>query len=170
MFSVNDCVVYGSSGVTRIVDITKECVGGEPREYYVLTNVFGATDSKTFVPVDNEKLVSSMRHVKSKEEMEKVISTVDLPQVAWVKDTRARSERFRLIIESTDVSLMISMLKTIKETERQRLADGKNPFVTDTLALQKAVRILSSEISLAFSVDEEAAADILRKNCPFLVD
>ena len=170
MFSVNDCVVYGSSGVMRIVDITKQFVGGEEREYFVLANVFGTADSKTFVPVDNEKLVRSMRHVMTKEEMARALSETCLPDVPWVKDTRARNERFRLIIESGDVPLMISMLKTIKETERQRLIDGKNPFVTDTLALQKAVRILCSEISLSFSVEEPCAMDILRENCPFFDD
>lgn len=170
MFSVNDCVVYGAAGVMRIVDITKEYVAGAQREYFVLTNVFGTADSKTFVPVDNEKLVSAMRHVMTKEEMTEVLSAAELPPVLWVKDTRARNERFRLIIESGDVCQMIAMLKTIKDTERQRLLDGKTPFVTDTAALQKAIRILCSEISLAFGTDEAASLGILREHCPFLCD
>ena len=37
MYHINDCVVYGAAGVMKIVDITRESVGGASHEYYVLS-------------------------------------------------------------------------------------------------------------------------------------
>lgn len=170
MYRINDCVVYGAAGVMKIVDITRESVGGASHEYYVLSEVSGASSSKTYVPVDNEKLVGGMRYVMTAEEIERALKADSLPTVTWVRDTRARAEKFRSVIDKADMSTIVAMLRSIKETARARIADGKKVYVSDNAVLLRALKMLDSEISLAFKVDETEAREILLERCPFLKD
>jgi CarD family transcriptional regulator len=65
MFEINDYVVYGSMGVYRIIDITKEQYNGNEAEYYVLQPVYN--DNMTIkTPVNNPNAL--MRPIITKDD------------------------------------------------------------------------------------------------------
>ena len=111
-----------------------------------------------------------MRCVMTAEEIERALKADSLPTVTWVRDTRARAEKFRSVIDKADMSTIVAMLRSIKETERARIAEGKKVYVSDNAVLLRALKMLDSEISLAFKVDETEAREILLERCPFLKD
>ena len=60
MYELNEILVYGSSGVCKLVDIRKEKFAGSPTMYYILSSVFSG-QSTLYVPIENTALSSKLR-------------------------------------------------------------------------------------------------------------
>ncbi len=155
-FSIGEMIVYGSVGVVKIIDIREECITDTPREYYVLCDVCSRADSQIFVPTDNEKLVSTMRKLISREEAEALLAIPEseLPKIEWKRDSRARMEYFRGIIESGDHKTMIAMINAIRRAGEARHAEGKKNFLSDENMLHKAEQLLDAEFNIVLGRTE----------------
>ncbi|MDU5022041.1 MAG: CarD family transcriptional regulator, partial [Clostridiales bacterium] len=69
-----DYIMYGTTGVCKISDITNEkFINGEHRKYYVLTPIY-CNDTIIKTPVDNKKV--SMRKIISKEDAHLLINSI----------------------------------------------------------------------------------------------
>lgn len=67
MFSKNEYIIYGSTGVCKIIDIVKKKFGfNKEREYYILKPAYD-TNSTIYAPIDNDKI--SIRKIMTKEEV-----------------------------------------------------------------------------------------------------
>ncbi len=156
MHRIGDKIIYGASGVMTIVDIREETVADISRSYYVLSPVHAHSGSLTFVPADNERLVSFMRPLLSREEFLAVLhSAKETPPLEWKKESRARQDLFKKITESGDRAAMIAMIIAINECAARREAEGKKNFLSDENAKIKAQRLLCSEIAVVFDMPEE---------------
>ena len=168
MHQIGDKIMYGASGIMTVVDIRDEAIGNVRRSYFVLRPTLLNTDSYTFVPTDNERLVSLMRPLLSGEEIISLIrSAADTPPIEWVAENRARQEYFKRIIESGDRRQMIAMISAIDESGRRRQAEGKKNFITDENARAKALKLLYSEVSVVFGIPEEDAPAFVDKHGGF---
>ena len=164
MLKIGDRVVYSANGVMEIVDIREESVGDVSRSYYVLSSVSSRSDSLTFVPTDNEGLVSAMRPLLTRGEAEELLSRLnDLPEVEWPESNRARAEHFKRIMESGDRLQMFAMIAAIDESGKRREAEGNKNFLTDETARQKAEKLLYSELSLVFEIPIEEVHSLIEK-------
>ena len=74
MHKVGEKIMYGANGLMEIVDVRTETIADEPRKYYVLQELNSRSASQTFVPVDNKKLVASMRPLLTKSEIEQLLA------------------------------------------------------------------------------------------------
>ena len=156
MQSIGDRVVYGTNGVMEILDIREESIGDISRSYYVLSSICSSSDSLTFVPTDNENLVSAMRPLLTRDEaMELIRRAADPPEIQWVEANRARTEYFKRLMESGDRLKLFSMIKAIDESGKRREAEGKKNFLTDETSQAKAEKLLYSELSIVLSVPED---------------
>ena len=64
MFEVDDYIMYGMTGVCKVLDITNEkFINSDKREYYVLSPIY-SDNTIIKIPVDNNKV--PMRKVISK--------------------------------------------------------------------------------------------------------
>jgi RNA polymerase-interacting CarD/CdnL/TRCF family regulator len=165
MFKIGDNVVYGGNGVMTVVDIREELLGDSARRYYVLHPYGSSSESLFFVPTDNEKLVSIISPLLSREEYISVFRSVkELPDCEWSSDGRSRTELFRSILDSCDRSSIVAMIRTIYKMGAVRASLGKKNFVSDENVLRKAERILATEISIVFGIDESEVKDtVLRE-------
>ena len=164
MHKIGDDVLYGGGGVMKIVDIREETVGDTARHYYVLSSTGASSDSLTFVPTDNKKLVEQMRPLLTRDEIFALIHTVDdLPLTEWVRDNRVRSERFKVILESGDRAAILSMMDTIREMGKLRLVEGKKNYLSDENILKKAEKLIYSEFSIVLGIPEAEIADFINK-------
>lgn len=163
MHKIGENVVYGGNGVMTVVDIREERFGDALRSYYVLREVGSRSESLTFVPVDNEKLVSQMRKLLTKDEILQVLhSAKDAPDCEWAKDSRSRAECFRQIMESGDRLKIISMIRTIYNAGIRREDEGKKNFLSDENAMHKAEKLLYSEFSLVLGIPEEDVPEFVK--------
>lgn len=164
MRSVGEKIVYGGVGLMEIVDVREECFGDTPRNYYVLRQLGASSDSQTFVPVDNERLVALMYPILTKEEALALISRASsIPDFVWNTDNRIRAERFKATIESGNRDEILSLIKTVREVNGIRREEGKKNSLADENALKKAEKLLYSELSEAIGVGEAEIAEMINQ-------
>ncbi len=165
MYKIGDKIMYGANGVMTIVDIRDESFGDVTRSYYVLRPTLSKNESFTFVPTENEQLVSAMRPLLTKDEILSLLhSAKELPPIEWVNENRARQEYFKRIMESGDRAKMISIIRAINESGQRREAEGKKNFITDENAKAKAEKLLYTEFSIVLGIDEEEAKTLTRQS------
>lgn len=163
MYKIGEYVVYGGNGVMTVVDIREEPFGGEVRSYYVLREVGTNSASLTFVPTDNERLVSLMRPLLTRDEIYEVIHSLkSLSDCNWAKDSRSRSELFRQIMESGDRGSILAMIRTIYKAGLRREEEGKKNFISDENAMHKAEKLVYSEFSLVLGIPEETIPELIK--------
>ena len=164
MHKIGEKVLYGAAGVMTIVDIREESIGDVSRSYYVLNSAVRRSDSLTYVPTDNEKLVSAMRPLLTEDEIKTLLhSAKDMEPIAWVPENRARSEYFKRVMESGDREKMVAMIIAIDENAKRREAEGKKNFLSDENAKQKAEKLLHTEISVVLGIPEEDVPAYIEK-------
>lgn len=166
MREIGERVIYGSNGVMEIVDIREETVGDITRKYYVLRDLNSTQVSHIFVPTDNEKLVSTMRPLLTKEEAMDMIKRIKtIPEAEWKNDNRIRSEKFRKVIESGDRDSVIAVIKAVYENGIKRQEEGKKNYLADENIMRKAEKVIYSELSIVLGIPENEVADFIVKNC-----
>ena len=85
-FSRGDYVVYGTSGICMIEDIRlmKFAMDSEKSTYYVLKPE-SSDSSVVYVPAKNEKLMSKMREVMTKDEIDSLLLGMKDKEIGWEK-------------------------------------------------------------------------------------
>jgi CarD family transcriptional regulator len=128
-----------------------------------LLSEYGKTSSSiTYVPVDNEKLISGMHHLLSKDEILAAISRAsELSDLEWIADNRQRAEAYRGILRSMDRLSILVMIRTIHNTGLRRAARGKKNFLADEGVMQNAERILVEEFSIVLCISKDEVKNIL---------
>ncbi len=154
MYKVNDTVAYGTRGVCEIVDITEKLFMGMKKEYYVLKPIDN-TSTTLFVPTDNEAITSKLRKILSKDEIHKLIASVDFKESVWIEDKNERKEKYRKIIESGDHRLLIQMIKTLWEHIKERQAEGKKALASDERFFKEAELLLYNEFQYVLKISKE---------------
>lgn len=165
MHAIGDKVMYATYGVMEIVDIRRESIGDVSREYYVMRESGSNSPTQVFVPIDNKKLVDSMRVLLTKEEAIHLIKSIPLlPVLEWKRDNRIRSESFRKIVESGNREKMLSLIKTVYENGERRNADGKKNYLTDEAFMKKAEKLIFAELSEVFAIPVSEIPEFIKKN------
>ena len=163
MHKIGDLVVYGAFGVMTVVDIRDESIGDLVRSYYVLRPTLSNNEYLTFVPTENEQLVSAMRPLLTKDEIMSLLhSAKELPPIDWVNENRARQEYFTRIMESGDRAKMISMIRAINENGQRREAEGKKNFIADENVMRKAQKNITTEFSLVTGIPESEIFEYIK--------
>ena len=151
MFSVNEKIHYGGSGVCVIQEITTMRFGRSRERYYVLKPVY-QNASVIYVPVENQQLVAKMRPVLSREEVDRLIDEMpDIP-TAWEEDPQARKTGFDALLRSNQCRDLIILIKTLHAHKERRQADGKTLHVADETFLREAQRLLYDEFAGALEL------------------
>ena len=151
MYSVNDKIHYGSSGVCVIQEIATLRFGRTRERYYVLKPV-NQNASMIYVPVENEQLVSKMRPVLSREEVHALIRTIPEVQTAWVEDVQERKSTFDEMLKRHSCADLIVLIKTLNEHKQTRQSRGKSLHVSDEGYLREAQRLLYDEFADALEI------------------
>ena len=150
-FETGDYVVYGNTGICRVMGITTMDMAGIPKDklYYVL-RPDGQTEGKIFTPVENRKQI--MRSVMTRTEAEELIECIPEIEVLDIKEDKLREEKYKECIKSCECKEMIRIIKTIYQRKRARVAQGKKVTATDERYLKMAEENLYSELSMLLGV------------------
>ena len=158
---VGDRILYGAVGIMEITDIREESIGAFSKQYYVLREVNAISDAQTYVPCDNERLVSLMHPLLTRKEIRALIECKDIPDIEWEQNNRLRSEKYHKIMESGDRYGMLSMIKSIEKMGKARASEGKKNYIADDTAMRKAIKLLNLEISLVMDIPLESVPEFL---------
>lgn len=101
MFEKGEYIIYGTSGVCKIEDITTMNMASVPKDklFYVLSPS-SQKGGRIFTPVDNSKAV--MRRVLSKEEAAQLIDEIPVIEELWITNEKMREEKYKECMRSGD--------------------------------------------------------------------
>lgn len=160
MFEIGDYVVYGSKGVCKVVDISDMDLGGSSRKYYFLEPVQDQ-GSKVYLPVDNQKAV--IRPVMTREEALELIDEIPEVEKLQVPDERKREVSYKDAMRQCSSRVWVSIIKTLYNRKRERIAMGKKITALDEKYLRAAENELYGELSIALDVSQEDAQKCVDK-------
>ena len=164
MYGIGDRVVYGAFGVMEIVDVVEQTFGGEAKKYYVMREYSSQSSSLTYVPLDNELLLSQMKPLLTVEE---IVEAIRLAKAAvpleWVEDNRARSEKYKKMLSTADRALLLAMIETVYQTGLKREAEGKKNYIADENSMNRAIKLISTEFALVLGIPEADVPEYVRK-------
>ena len=151
MYSVGEHVIYGTHGVCCISEITTMCFGPENKEYYVLSPLADPR-STIFVPLDSEILLSQMRPVLTKEEIDELLCSLEHGSLSWITNDSERKEFCQATLKSGDRLEILRMIDMLS-IHREEMQDQKKHFhVTDERFLKEAEKLLHDEFSFVLGI------------------
>ncbi len=152
MFQPGDLVVYGTTGVCSVKEITRPNKTGPDREkqYYLLDPLY--QDGIIYTPVQNGKV--PMRAVISTQEAEALIDLIpSLEAEAYHSPTiQALAQHYQSVVRNNDcrdlIELMLSIYakRALVESQNRRLG------IVDERFMKQAERLLYGEFSAALGI------------------
>ena len=159
MFAINDLVMYGNTGVCKIVDIRSESFTGKACDYYVLVPE-SDTKATIFCPV--EAPPGRIRKLLSREEVYDLVHTLPDQEVAWIESDTERRDTYREILKRGNHRELAGLIKTLYQHKQERERAGRKFHLVDERLLTQAERLLHGEIAHVLNIGPE-------KVVPFIV-
>ena len=162
MFNVDDYIMYGKTGVCKVVDITNEkFINGDKRKYYILSPIYN-NDTVIKIPLDNDKV--PMRKVISKGDMTTLINDIPNMEILWIDDEKKRIAQFETMLKSGQCEELIKLIKSIKFSKKYARSICKKLEQPDRDIIKEAERLLTEEFAIILNVyPNEASSYILSK-------
>ena len=136
MWKIDDIVLYRTSGLCRIEDITTENFGGSPTDYYVLKPL-GDEKSVIRIPCSSEVLCNKMHPLMTRDEIETLIKEAPTLSLEWQEND----------IESGNRRDIMALVTTVR-TKRDKLVSlGKKLRASDEALMTRAEKMLADEFS-----------------------
>lgn len=158
-YKSGDVVIYGAEGVCTVVDITEKKFGNEMVSYYVLEKI-GKKESLTYVPAKNERSMSKMRPVLTKDEF--ICLFKDETQVLeWIEKDRDRQRAFKDIVLFGNTSELVSLIKTILIRQQELAKVGKKLHLCDERVFKDSEKIIKEEIAYVFDIPKDSVHDFI---------
>ncbi len=154
MFNKGEYIVYGTTGVCRVRDITAMSTDGSGKEklYYVLEPV-GVSGSRIMTPVEGNK--SILRPILSRDEAYRLIDGIQDVDQLWITDDKQRESKYKEALKTCDCREWIGIIKTLHFRKKDRLARGKRLTEVDERYLKKAKENLYRELSIPLEIPAE---------------
>lgn len=163
MYQAGELILYGRTGVCRVVEITALKQRGTDAEqmYYVLKPLYQSCNITT--PVGNTKVFS--RPIISREEAERVIGAIPTvkPEAYHNRNLNQLREHYRSCMETYDcvdlIKLTMSLYVKKKEAEAQKRKFG----AVDERFMKEAEELLFGELAAALDIRREDVRGYIEK-------
>ena len=162
-YNIDDVVSYGKNGVCRITEIKKmKFDRSEEHEYYVLAPLRDK-NATFFVPVDSSVLLSRMRKVMTKDEIDEVLDSAKDESIEWIDDKKQRNDAFRAIITEGNPHKILLLAHCIYNMKKEKEAAGRKLWACDESLLATVVKMISEEMSWSIGIPESKVSEYIRK-------
>lgn len=153
MFNVNDYIMYGTTGVCKVLDIKKEKgINDVEEDYYVLHPVY-VENGIIKIPVNNDKIF--MRSILSEEEVTTIIKNIPDYETIWEDDGKKRNEKFKSILKMGECEGWIKLIKSIKLKKKQNKSVGRNMYQADEEIMKSAKKLLFEEFATVLKIQPD---------------
>ena len=153
MFSIGDRIIYGSSGVCDIIDISTVNIDGIPKDklYYILCP-YGKNESYIYAPVENCRVI--MRKVLTHAEATALLDEIPALEPLEAGTDRQREQLYRECLKSCDCRRLICIIKTLWLRNQSRLGTGKRISSLDDRYFKLAEEALYGELAIALGMEK----------------
>ena len=162
LFKLGDRVLYGAHGVCEIVNIEQRRIERKNIEYFVLSPVSNAATC-FYIPMQNEKALSKLTPLLSKEELTHILQTQSAADDPWIEDENTRKQQTKEVLASGNHSELIRWVKTMHIHRRLLLDAGKKFHQADDLFLKDAEKILITEFAIVLNVSEDSVRECIQQ-------
>ena len=146
MFKVDDYIMYGMTGVCKVIDITNEkVVNGEKRDYYVLSPIHH-DNTIIKIPLDNNKI--PMRKIISKGDVTSLINDMPNMDTLWIDDEKKRNNQFKMMLKSGKCEDLIKLIFN----KRYAKSTSKKLNKADKEIIKEAERLLNEEFAVILNI------------------
>ena len=162
-FDIGEYVSYGIIGMCNIEDIRPMQLSQsvEKMMYYILRPESNPK-STIFVPVNNQKLVSKMRELMTKDEINAMLVRMKDRTLEWEKDVRFRTESFHEILSNGVNQDLILMIRCLHRKRQELVQLGKKLPARDSNTLKTAERLVEEEFAHVLHIKCEEVSDYIR--------
>lgn len=154
MYQKDDLIVYGSSGVCRVMEIAPLKGAGMKgnRDYYTLSPVFGS--GVIYTPVDTTVF---MRPVLSKEQVEELIDRIPTleERECNVSNLRMLTEHYHAAFESHECEDLLRLIKELYQRGQNSIKQGRRIGLTEMKYRKQAEELVHGEFSVALGIPYE---------------
>lgn len=159
MFQPGEVIVYGTSGVCRVEEITHLPGGDRKRMYYKLKPLW--QDGVIYAPLDSEKI--PMRPVISRQEAEDLIGRMPGIQAAVCRGTtvQALAQQYQSAVRDGGHQALIEMMKSIYLKRGQAEAKNRRLGIVDERYMKQAERMLYGELATALEIPYDEVGDYI---------
>jgi len=155
MFQPGELVVYGTTGVCRVEEITRPNLTGSDRdkEYYLLKPLH--QDGIIYTPVENAKI--PMRPIISAEAAESLIDLIPTIQAkaCHAPTVQALAQHYHSAVRSHDCKDLIALMMSIYIKQRQAESQKRRLGMVDERYMKQAERLLYGELSTSLGISYE---------------
>ena len=156
MYQKGDYISYSGHGVCRISDIRAMDFGSGNQEYFVIEPI--ATGGATiYLPRGNPKVLTRMRPVLTKEEIDAIIFSVRDDQIPWINDRKVRIAQFQQILSRRDTRELLMLASCLHKRKTE-----KGLPASELEILHKAEGMVEQEFSFALNVRREEIGQYIR--------
>lgn len=143
MFKVDDYIMYGRTGVCKVIDITNErFINGEEKKYYVLSSIHNNNNTIIKIPLDNTKI--PMRKIISKGDVTSLINDMSNMEALWIDDEKKRSNKFKTMLKSGKCEDLIELISNKRYFKKLNKADKE--------IIKEAERLVSEEFAIILNI------------------
>jgi len=161
MYQVGDLILYGSTGVCKVADITTQELAGKDKKqlFYVLEPLY--QNCTIFTPVNTTKIF--MRPIISKGEAERLIDMIPAIR-AEAYHNRALNqlaEHYKASLSTHDCSDLIELSMSIY-AKKQFAEQQKRKFgAVDEKFMKRAEELLFGELAAALDIPKEKVPEYI---------
>lgn len=150
MYQVGDLIVYGGTGVCRVMEVGPQTGG---RLYYTLEPVYGSC--RIFTPVENSKVL--MRPIVTRQEAERLIDEIPAiqPEAYYNKVLRELTEHYDTILKTYNCGELLKLTMSIYAKKQEAETQKRRLGAVDESFLHRAEDLLFSELAAALELDRE---------------
>ena len=153
MFKIGDKIVYPNHGAGIIDSIEKKEFLGEEKDYFILKMPIGSMDIS--IPMANiDKM--NIREVIGKEEGDEVLKILDDDPTQMSNNWNVRYRQNQEVIKSGDIFEIAKMVRNLAILDKK-----KGLSTTEKKLLNRARRIMASELVMAGSLEKEKAEEMI---------
>ena len=162
-YNKGDYVIYGTNGICKIDDIQKMTFPMETEEhtYYILKPISNKS-SILFVPSNRPELVSKMRYILTRDEIDNILSSPKEKEMQWIEDKNARASMFKNMMREGSPEKLLKLIKCLYERKSYLLENGKKLTITDDNVLTSAEKLVCEEFAFALGIDEDKVAEYIK--------
>jgi CarD family transcriptional regulator len=163
MFEVNDDVIYGTSGVCVVAEITASPFDKkDARTYYKLLSAEKPAGGFIYTPVDNDRI--AMRRLLTKADANALLDTLQSLPSLEIPIEKQRKETYKQALAGGDPALWVGILRSVRERGLRMEAMKKQLPDLDRDFYDRAEKFLVSELAMVLDrPKDELLAEIRAK-------
>lgn len=155
MYEINDLIMYGSTGVCKVSDITTPefAADDEDNLYYVLKPLYQS--GVIYAPVNNEKVF--MRPVITEAEAKDLIDNIPQIHTEIYKNSSMQqlTKYYQSILDTHRCSDLLKLTKSIHQKKVDAMKQNRHLGQIDKKFMKRAEDLLFGEFAAALNISRE---------------